>query len=359
MQKIIAFFLSIIMFLVPWANIPKAEIDKSAWNTDYTCVFVHGFSGWGDYEFRHHFLSYWGILGGDLNKYLNARGLDTHAASVDPYGSTWDRTCELYAQLTGTRTDYGKAHSEKYGHDRYGKDFTGKALIDSWSAEDKVNLFGHSFGGTTIRYIAELMANGNAEEIAATPADEISPLFTGGKGDWIYSITTLSTPHNGTTTIAFDGDMDPEPDTGVYDMYIDNAIAFNDEISTLPDVYYFSYSTSAAIRTDEGTYVADTSVAEITSRGGIDRMGSYTGVTKGGVVIDESWLDSDGTVNVISSRAPFGAPQTEFDESNIQPGVWNVMPTWRGDHTSLNGGILIHGEIRPLYIEMINRINSL
>ena len=51
--------------------------------------------------------------------------------------------------------------------------------------------------------------------------------------------------------------------------------------------------------------------------GGIDRMGSYTGVTKGGVVIDESWLDSDGTVNVISSRAPFGSCRTiAFDSTS-------------------------------------------
>jgi len=34
-----------------------------------------------------------------------------YAASVAPNGSAWDRACELYAQLSGTRVDYGKAHT--------------------------------------------------------------------------------------------------------------------------------------------------------------------------------------------------------------------------------------------------------
>lgn len=356
MRKILSFFLAIIMFLIPSANIPKAELDRTGWNTDYTYVFVHGLSGWGSYDFVNRIVPYWGLLSGNMNKYLNARGLSTYSASVDPYGSTWDRTCELYAQLTGTVVDYGAAHSEKYGHDRYGEDYTCKPLIPAWSAEDKINLFGHSFGGTTIRYLAELMANGSAEERAATPADELSPLFEGGKADWIYSITTFSTPHNGTTAIASGGA--PE-DSAIYDMYIDNAFAFNERISTLPGVYYFSYATSAAVRNEDGTYSADKSVTEITNRDGVDNLGSRTFTTDAGYVVDESWLDSDGTVNTVSAMAPSGAPRTDFDENGIRPGVWNVMPVWRGDHQALIGGIFIHGEIRQLYVEIINRINSL
>ena len=50
-------------------------------------------------------------------------------------GSAWDRTCELYAQLTGTRVDYGKAHAEKYGHARYGRTYE-KPLFPGWGEPD-------------------------------------------------------------------------------------------------------------------------------------------------------------------------------------------------------------------------------
>ena len=79
-------------------------------------MFVHGLSGWGSYDARYQVMPYWGMFGGDLIKYLNGEGFPSYAASVAPEGSAWDRACELYAQLTGTVTDYGKAHSEQYGH---------------------------------------------------------------------------------------------------------------------------------------------------------------------------------------------------------------------------------------------------
>lgn len=105
---------------------------------NYSYIFVHGLMGWGSYDFYYPIMPYWGMFGGDLMKYLNNSGFECYAASVAGTDSAWDRACELYAQLTGTVTDYGKAHSEKYGHDRYGKDFTGKALIDEWDAENKI-----------------------------------------------------------------------------------------------------------------------------------------------------------------------------------------------------------------------------
>ena len=78
----------------------------------------------------------------------------------------------------GTRVDYGKEHSERCGHDRFGKDFSKKRLIPDWSAKEKINLLGHSFGGVTVRLLAELMANGSAEERKVTAKGEISELLT-------------------------------------------------------------------------------------------------------------------------------------------------------------------------------------
>lgn len=75
-------------------------------------IFVHGLSGWGSYDPVYKRMPYWGMRGGDLISYLSKNGFSSHAASVSPTGSAWDRACELYAQLTGTRVDYGAEHSQ-------------------------------------------------------------------------------------------------------------------------------------------------------------------------------------------------------------------------------------------------------
>ena len=96
--------------------------------------------------------------------------------------------------------DYGAANAAEYGHARYGATYD-KPLIAGWSASKKINLVGHSFGGATIRLFLDILADGSAEEQAAAKADgtEVSPFFEGGKADWVYSLTTLAAPHNGTT----------------------------------------------------------------------------------------------------------------------------------------------------------------
>ena len=175
------------------------QADQSNRNTNYTFVFVHGLSGWGSYDSVYKLMPYWGMFGGDLMKYLNDKGFSAVCASVSPRGSAWDRACELYAELAGTRVDYGKAHSERCGHERFGEDYTGRALVPSFSDTDKIHLLGHSFGGATVRLFASIMETGSAEEQAATPAAELSDYFKGGKGSWIYSLTSLAAPHNGTT----------------------------------------------------------------------------------------------------------------------------------------------------------------
>ena len=50
---------------------------------------------------------------GDLISFLKEKGFECYAASVSPQGSAWDRACELYAQLSDTRVDYGKHHSQQ------------------------------------------------------------------------------------------------------------------------------------------------------------------------------------------------------------------------------------------------------
>ena len=88
-------------------------------------------------------------------------------------------------------------------------------------------------------------------------------------------------------------------------------------------------------------------------------MGKATGVTPKGFVVDEAWLENDGSVNTISAGAPFGAPSVQLDKENIQSGVWNVTETFRGDHMSLIGDLFKSRNIRPLYADWMQMINCL
>lgn len=381
--KLISFFMTVIMFLFPWLNVPEKKTDKAEWNTNYTCVFVHGLGGWGEYDAQYAVMPYWGVMGGDLMKYLNARGFDCVAASVTPSGSAWDRACELYAQLTGTVVDYGKEHSERCGHARYGEDYSRRPLIREFDAEHKINLLGHSFGGATILTFADLLADGSEAERAVTPASELSPLFKGGKAGFIYSITTLAAPLNGTTAINAKEVVEADPDatdaeksvvktltalaydtsdgriiedTAGYDMELDRAMAMLEDFETLPDVYYFSVP-CCSTDTADGVTVIDGGITEDFYEAAGARMAKITGTTAGGYVFDESWQPNDGLVNTISARAPFNAPQKDFDADNVEKGVWNVYPVFRADHMGLMGDLLHPLNIRELYFDMLDTIN--
>lgn len=386
MTKLYSLLMAIVMFILPCLNIPEYTPDTDNAKTQYTNIFVHGLSGWGSYDLVDKAMPYWGMQGGNLMTYLSARGLDSRSASVTATASAWDRACELYAQLTGTRTDYGKEHSERCGHKRYGTDYTGKALVENFDSENKINLFGHSFGGATVRIFASLMAYGSQAEIDATSSDELSPFFAGGKGDWIYSLTTLAAPHNGTSAyiikdIIFDDeeatatelttaallsvatmpipDGRDEADSAEHDMTIDYAYELNEEIATVEGIYYFSYACDNTEQLDDGTYAPKEDTMESLFIPASKRIGKYNGVTAGGIVVDETWQRNDGLVNTVSALYPSGAPHTNYDENNVQTGIWNVMPIYHGDHMSLQGGMTVKNDVRLFYAEHIEMINSL
>ena len=385
--KIIPLILAKILLFSSCASAHAVKVDKTEFKTNYTYVFVHGLSGWGSYDKQNKVLKYWGTFSGDLMKYLNKQGFNCFAASVDPGGSAWDRACELYAQLTGTVVDYGKEHSERCKHERFGRDFSKEPLIEKWDSENKINLLGHSFGGATVRMLVSLMANGSEAEINATEKDDISPLFTGGKGDWIYSVTALAAPHDGTSaynandgtnsvddklsstekmmsdmvsaSTSSDNDGRIESDYANYDLKIDNALEMNKSLKALDNVYYFSYPCSCTDKQKDGTYAPDKDITEPMFVKSAYLMGMYTGKTDGKNEITADWLENDGLVNTISARAPSVDRQKDFDQTDIPRGVWNVMPTYRGDHMSLQGGMLKRNDVREFYVKHLTMINSL
>ena len=209
----------------------------------------------------------------------------------------------------------------------------------------------------TLLMLTVLAACGEKE---VTPTGEISPLFTGGKADWIYSLTSLAAPHNGTTAYGLEDTYTENADTAAYDMFIDHAMEINRNMVTDENTYYFSISCSATTRSADGTYSADRDRMEFLFHGDSDELGKLKGTTSGGYVVDESWFENDGLVNTVSAKAPSDAPSKEFDEKNITPGVWNIMPVYQGDHMSLQGGFFkVNTDVERLYTEhfdMINRI---
>ncbi|MBR0364821.1 MAG: lipase, partial [Clostridia bacterium] len=173
---------------------------------NYPCVFIHGLMGYGEQDFMDVVFPNFGLFNHTFFKHLKARGIETYNPSLGPMNSAWDRACILWAYLFGGRVDYGKAHSEKYGHARYGKEYPGVLKdLGQTEAHKKMNLIGHSFGGPTVKTVAWLFAFGSEEERADTPAEELSPLFAGGHGNLLHTVTTLSGVNNGTALASFFG----------------------------------------------------------------------------------------------------------------------------------------------------------
>ena len=354
-------FLCLLLALVMAGSLlllPAAAANTQSGATRYPTVYVHGLMGWGEHDQIYSAVPYWG-LSTDLMPYMTSKGYESYAASVGPLSSAWDRACELYAQLTGTTVDYGAAHAAEYGHARYGATYD-KPLFAGWSASKKINLVGHSFGGATIRLFLDILADGSAEEQAAAKAagTEVSPFFEGGKADWVYSLTTLAAPHNGTTFLECCGNMAQfaaESSTamakllgisdfkGVYDfqleqfgfyrkdgetvlealdrvlhsdflshndnvfrdLTIDRALELNDDIEIQPNVYYFSYAgdkTRQSTLTGERTSAVDMTPLFVPFAN--QMCGYYDQTTAGGFRIDKSWAPNDGLVNTVSALYP-------------------------------------------------------
>ncbi len=348
-------------------------------------VFIHGTAGWGSYDKRNEKMPYWGMRGGDLIGYLNEQGFDSYAASVAPFGSAWDRACELYAQIFGTKVDYGSIHSKTYGHERFGRDYTDCPLIPDLDEDTKLVLIGHSFGGTAARMFAELMAHGDEEERAANDG-AVSPLFMGGMGNRIHAVTALACALNGNSAFtmaddpAFDADSVKVPwwsryfgrrmsntlqtgtdgtdprDCADHDMQIDRALLLNEKMKVLPDVYYFSVPCSYTKKSGEG-YVPKKGMEPFLGMRSC-QIGQYTGMTEGGIQIGQEWKENDGRVSTVSETSPLGAPCRKLDANDIKPGIWNVFPVHNGDHMSLQGGLLHKHNIRSFYVYMLSLIRD-
>ncbi len=368
--------------------------------TEYPLVFVHGMFGWGENEGINRRFPYWGATTGSLRAYLINNEIECCEASVGPMSSAWDQACELYAQLKGTRVDYGKAHSDKHKHKRYGRTYS-RPLINEWSKAKKIHLIGHSFGGNTVRMLAYLLKYGSKEELQAS-GENTSPLFLGGQEELVCSVTAICTPLNGTDAydtarryrlisplrhICFNyaavlshtklhgsfvdfhleqfgvndtpGISDKisylksvrallkSKDNIEYDMSEKGIAGINRLIKNVPSVYYFSYRFNSVERNPKGNPVpanAHFILLKLTSRL-ILRNSKKTG---------EPTEGNDGLVNLSSAEYPQTEPYAMYSENTVlKSGVWNVMPTRKGDHGTPIGLFSDKKTVCSFYDEMV------
>lgn len=329
----------------------------AAWATNtYPVVFVHGFAGFGRSEglgFR-----YWGGYG-DIESALKKSFSDQQffTAAVGPFSSNWDRAVELFYQIKGGCVDYGAGHSAAAGHLRYGRCFTG--FYPQWNSDHPIHIVAHSMGGQTARTLAQLLS-GNGDPKNRQLFGNI-PVGS----SWIRSITTLSTPHDGTTLadlmtdsmpfiqplvaglaimaggadgmtrFIFDfkldhwgiqrqGDQESFPDylqrvmafglwsgvskkdLGSYDLSTKGAAELNAWVKDRPEIYYFSYGTQSTwtSRVTGWEYPLPLMNPLFSVFAGPAFMGRYSRVEQGSPVIERSWWPNDGMVNTRSMRGP-------------------------------------------------------
>ena len=394
----------------------------SEFKNNYPSVLIHGFAGWGEDDGMNKYFSYWGMFGSRrLLPYLRGKGYEVYAPSLGPFCSAWDRACEIYAFLFGGTVDYGKVHSEKFNHERYGRTYEG-VLKDLGlnEAHKKVNLYGHSFGGPTVKAFVDLMDRGSQEEREGTPEEELSDFFKGGKSHLIHTAVTLSGVNNGTILDQFFNDKTmyivekavliatsklgfspynwffdlgqqhfglaryPEENIGKqvepqskedfeaglkryasskldrsnWEMDIIWSKWMNDHQGVADDIYYFA-ERACNSHPDKNGYARANTFNPITHFTG-NLIGKKQPVRETGYQYGPEWYPNDGYVPVIGQSAPLNQPSIEAGPgTDFKPGVWYNMPVRNGDHISWNGMSRNKWEFFRIFDEMFERARRL
>lgn len=404
MKKAVCLVLCVIL---TFACLPFASASETA--AQYPYVLVHGMMGWGENDICQNEQSYWGFADGvDAVEYLRSLGLEACAPSVGKMSSAWDRACELYAQLAGTVVDYGAAHSEKFGHARYGRDYTDRPIMGkAWDCKSCINLITHSFGGPTANVFTSILEYGVPEEVEADP-DGCSEFFRGGHAGAVYACIECEPPSNGSQDADFLCDVpgsaflvaffanllgtqtlpkmdfmfdqwglnaDPAmgeracfnpmgimklavtKDHGGYDMTIKGSRELNERFPLAKNTYYFSY---AACLTGEN-YLGIQTATEMNVLAPVANLTSLLAnryYLRSGWIGNE-WAANDGLVPVVSALYPFNAQHEDYTSSeNCVPGTWYSMPVIYGATHGVHVGGAVE-ELYPRYDEMISIVKGL
>ncbi len=394
----------------------------SEYKNNYPSVIIHGFVGWGEDDEINKYFAHFGMFGSRrLFPYLRKKGYEIYAPSLGPFCSAWDRACELWAYLLGGTVDYGKVHSEKFNHKRFGRTYEGVLKdLGQNEAHKKINLYGHSFGGPTIKAFVDILNQGSAEEREGTDPDDLSDFFKGGHSHFVHTAVTMSGVNNGTILDqCFDDksmhmveravlkvtsllgyspynyffdfgqqqfglarypeenrDQKVKPqskedyeagvrkyassklDRSNWEMDIIWCKWMNDHQTVAKDVYYFAERACNSHIGDDG-FAHPNTMNPITHFTG-NIIGKKQPVRETGYEYGPEWYMNDGFVPVIGQSAPLNQPSIEADRNTeFRPGIWYNMPVRNGDHILWNGMSRNKWEFFRLWDEMLERARKL
>ncbi|KAF1771799.1 Alpha/Beta hydrolase fold [Phytophthora cactorum] len=361
----------------------KYAVVSHATNT-YPVVLVHGFGGWGRDELLG--FKYWGGIQGDIQEELEALGYTVYTASIGPFSSNWDRACELYAQIKG------------------GVRTTGCSLNQLRSLALRQKLHG-SVSGATVWAVRPsecwLRCSKRAQPEPQLKKPPTRHLYLKGH-DWIHSITTISTPNQGTTLadgfseigdtikdllvsiinvlgifgdsvdLLYDAQLDQwgitaKQDDETLQEYFDRAFSssifdssFKDVsiwslsvagakeesmwVETLDDVYYYSYATKDTFSTYNWKLQKISYPNILTMLLPLDVLSIFLGsrYAPDTLSLTTDWQPNDGAVNTISMNQDYVGDIVEFDGSSVI-GKWNQMTQLTGlDHLAVTGITLLY-----------------
>lgn len=369
---------------------------------DYPIVLIHGFLGWGPDEMGGY--KYWGGKD-DIADLLRQEGHTVFEVSVGPVSSNWDRAVEVYTQLKGGQVDYGKAHSEKFGliQKPEGKTFVG--LYPEWDENHPVHIIGHSMGGQTARMLQYLLASKIYEDQESTILEK-SPLLGQVNLKWIHSITTIATPHNGTTmaelvtntfpfvqyfvglagvvgTRFYDFDLEqwnltrkadeswssyvsrmrthPAWETkniSSWDASLDGAKAMNNYAVASADIFYFSILTSITEKNADNHFHSPVRSAPLLIRARAKILGTKVGYWQDGTNTDSTWYENDGLVNTCSMAGPTtgtNGPDTItplVEKDVLISGQWYTIGPLKMNHWNIIGHKLMLGNLSETAMDL-------
>ena len=354
---------------------------------NYPIVLIHGFMGWGESEMGEY--NYWGG-NKDYIDLIRKNGSIVFELSVGPVSSNWDRAIEAYYQLKGGQVDYGKSHSKKYSIEQKPINKVYKGLYPKWNENNPIHIIGHSMGGQTARMLQYLLSQEFFTDESTNQKEE-SNILGNVHNRWIKSITSISTPHDGTTlteivtkTIPFiqyfvgvagvigtkfyDFDLSQwgfkmknneswtnylnrmkqhsaweTRNISSWDLSLDGAMELNNRLQASAEVYYFSIVTSTTKKREFGPNhdpVGNTSIL-IKTRSKL--LGSRSGYWADGSKTDSLWFENDGVVNTTSMYGPSTGingpdPLMEYEKGDLLiPGQWYWQKIPNMDHWSIIG----------------------
>ena len=354
---------------------------------------MHGFLGWGRDEMGSYY--YWGGKT-DMETELEKAGYRVYTVSMGPVSPNWHRAIEAFYQIKGGQIDYGIDEAEKTGiiQKPEGKIYDG--LYPEWGTDHPVHIVGHSQGGLTARMLEVLLDS--------VFVGEDSPLLSQQHKGWIKSITTISTPHNGSTLVPLMLDVFPfalglapwlggidnqtinkiysfdlehwrlernegesfrdyyrrifnsplinEKNLCSWDLSISGAAEFNAIYTPNAERYYFSIPTFSSVkRKSKSTHKPD-------STSSFHLWPTTLLIGSDNNAPDSTWFENDGVCNTVSMTQIGDNKMPLFNGNPIQ-GKWVAMPPLNMDHQAVVGHGIGKKERETLLVLYMNHCKLL